>query len=167
MKDENINKTNSIDGKLISILYMEDDEGLAYLIKNKLTLKGYLVDIARDGEEGLEMYRKSSYNVLAIDYEMPVYNGLEVVSILSSEGDLSPTIMITGAGNKNLAVEAMKLGINDYLVKDIEGRYIEMLPSVISRVLKQQQLINEKRAIEEERERLIVELKKPWRMSRS
>jgi phosphoserine phosphatase RsbU/P len=157
MKEENINEIKSIDGKPINILYIEDDEGLAYLIQNKLALKGYLVDIARDGKEGLEICRKGSYNVLAIDYEIPVYNGLEVVSILSSEGDLSPTIMIIGAGNENLAVEAMKSGVDDYLVKDIEGRYIEMLPSVISRVLKQQQLINEKRAIEEERERLIIE----------
>jgi len=159
MKEVNTNETNSIDGKPIRVLYIEDNEGLAYLIQNKLALKGYLVEIARDGEEGLEMYRKNSYDILAIDYEMPVYNGLEVVNILSSEGELSPTIMITGAGNENLAVEAMKSGVDDYLVKDIEGRYIEMLPSVIGRVLKQQQLIIEKRAIEEEREKLIIELK--------
>ena len=159
MKDESAKESNSIDEKPIRILYIEDDEGLAYLVQNKLVLKGYFVDVARNGKEGLEMYRKSLYNVLAIDYEMPAYNGLEVVNILSSEGELPPTIMITGAGNENLAVEAMKSGVDYYLVKDIDGKYIEILPSVIGRVLKQQQLIDEKRAIEEERESLIVELK--------
>ncbi|MBN1574216.1 MAG: response regulator, partial [Deltaproteobacteria bacterium] len=143
----------------VRVLYFEDNEALAYLIQKKLAVKGLIVDIARDGKGGLVMYRKGSYDVIVVDYQMPIHNGLEVVNILLSEGELPPTIMVTGEGNEKLAVEAMKSGVGDYIVKDLEGRYIALLPSVIDRVLRQRQLIDEKRRIEEEKEKLIEELK--------
>lgn len=56
MKEKNTKESNSTNKKPIKVLHIEDDGGLAYLIQSKLALKGYFVDIARDGEEGLEMY---------------------------------------------------------------------------------------------------------------
>ncbi len=157
---ENSNKGEYSDyERPIKILYFEDNEALAYLIQKKLAIKGFVVDIARDGKEGIVMYRKGSYDVLVLDYQMPIYNGLEVVDMISSEGELPPTIMVTGVGNENLAVDAMKSGVSDYVVKDMDGRYIDLFPSVIDRVLKQQRLIEEKKRIEEEKEKLIEELK--------
>lgn len=159
MKRKNKIVTYSDYERPVRVLYFEDNQALAYLIQKKLAVKGFIIDIARDGKEGLVMYRKDSYDVLVLDYQMPIHNGLEVVNILLSEGELPPTIMVTGAGDEKLAVEAMKSGVGDYIVKDPEGRYIELLPSVIDRVLRQQRLIEEKRRIEEEKEKLIVELR--------
>ena len=133
--------------KPIRILYMEDDEGLANLVKSRL--EEYKVEIAGDGEEGLAMYKAGSYDMIALDYDMPVYNGLEVIEKLLSMGDLPPTIMITGAGDENLVVEAMKFGIGDYIVKDFEGRYLELLPAKIEQILKQHKLALEKKRAEE------------------
>jgi DNA-binding response OmpR family regulator len=128
---------------------MEDDEGLASLIKRKLLRENFEIDVAVNGEEGLAMLESGSYDIVAIDYDIPIYDGLEVVQAMSSIENPPPTIMITGEGSEDLAVEAMKLGVGDYVVKDFNGRYIELIPTVIKRVLKQHRLALEKKMADE------------------
>lgn len=142
----------------VRILYMEDDPGLARLVQKHLERAGYLTDIAPDGEAGLAMYDEGSYDLVAVDHSMPAREGLDVIRVLASRGPLPPIIMITGNGNEQIAVEAMKLGARDYVVKDVEGGYLALLPSVVERVLHQQRLLEEKQQSEQERERLIGEL---------
>jgi PAS domain S-box-containing protein len=149
---------NTSNPKPIRILYMEDDPGLAHLFQRKLKRAGYLVDIARNGAEGLAMYHSGDYDVLAIDQTMPVHNGLEVIHILGSQGSLPPTVMVTGTGNEQTAVEAMKLGANDYIVKDVDGGYLDLLPTVVERVLRQQRLVEEKQQAEQALHRRAAEL---------
>ncbi len=144
----------------IRILYMEDDAGLARLFQKRLRRAGYVVDVAPNGQVGLEMYRAGSYDLVATDQEMPIHNGLEVIHIIRTEGDPPPMIMVTGSGNESIAVEAMKSGASDYIVKDVDGGYLELLPAVIEKALRQHRLAEEKRRAEEEKERLIVALQK-------
>jgi len=134
-----------VESEKVHILLMEDDPGLARLFQKRLGRQGYLVDLAYDGEEGLAMYDAGSYDVLIMDQVMPVYTGLEVIRILADRGQLPPIIMVTGTGNEQIAVEAMKLGARDYLVKDVDGGYLELLPTVIEQVLYQQRLVEERR----------------------
>ena len=130
--------------KAVRILYMEDDIGLARLFRKQLNRAGYQVDLAANGEEGLAMYAAVHYDVVAVDHNMPGYDGLEVIRFLAEHGPLPPTIMITGSGNEKIAIEAMKLGAGDYIVKDIDGGYLELLPSVIEQLLYQQRLVEER-----------------------
>ncbi len=127
----------------IRVLCMEDNAGLARLLRKKLEQVGYVVDVASDGQEGLDMCTPGSYDVLAVDQNMPVREGLEVIRILAAKGQLPPTIMVTGGGSEEVAVEAMKLGASDYVVKDAEGGYLDLLPTVIERLLHQQRLAEE------------------------
>jgi PAS domain S-box-containing protein len=124
----------------IRILYMEDDPGLALLFQRRLQQAGYVVDLAFDGEQGLAMCAAGAYDVLAVDQAMPVRDGLEVIRLLAAQGPLPPTIMVTGTGDERIAVEAMKLGARDYIVKDPEGGYLSLLPAVIEGVLHWQRL---------------------------
>jgi signal transduction histidine kinase len=126
------------------ILLMEDDPGLARLFQKRLAREGYEVDIARDGAEGLAMYDAGAYDLLVMDQVMPVYTGLEVIRLLAERGPLPPTIMVTGTGSEQIAVEAMKLGAGDYVVKDVDGGYFDLLPTVIEQVLQQRRLVEEK-----------------------
>ncbi len=128
------------------ILYMEDDAGLARLMQKRLGALGYQVSIAKDGQQGLEMAASGTYDLLAIDHEMPVYDGLQVLRRLAASAPLPPSIIITGTGSEALAVEALKLGARDYLVKDLDAHYIDLLPAVIERALHQYCLEKEKQA---------------------
>jgi DNA-binding response OmpR family regulator len=110
---------------------MEDDPGQARLVQRALQRAGYLVDLAHDGEAGLTLCQARSYDLLIVDHQMPGTGGLEVLRTLAAWGEIPPTIMVTGHGDEATAVEAMKLGAGDYIVKDVEGRYFTLLPTVI------------------------------------
>jgi len=138
---------------------MEDDPGVARLVQKRLGRAGYLVDVACDGEEGLNMCNPDAYDLLMVDQNMPIHDGLDVIRLLASQDCLPPTIMITGAGNETIAVEAMKLGARDYLVKDVDGGYLELLPTVITQVLAQQHLLEEKRQAEAQRDATLQALR--------
>ena len=66
--------------------------------------------------------------------------------------------MLTGHGDEAVAVEAMKLGVGDYIVKDVEGRYFTLLPTVIERVLSQRRVLLEKRQAEAALQQTLDEL---------
>jgi PAS domain S-box-containing protein len=153
-----------VDIRITRILYMEDDPGLSRLLQKSLQRRGYLIDTASDGEEGLAKLAATPYDLLLVDYDMPFFGGIDVIRALCAKGPLMPTIMVTGQGNEEVAVEALKLGAVDYVVKDTEMKYLELLPVVIDRVLYRQHILQERKQMEdrvresEERYRLLVEL---------
>jgi diguanylate cyclase (GGDEF)-like protein/PAS domain S-box-containing protein len=126
------------------ILYIEDDIVTATCVQTQLEQRGYVVDLAMDGKNGLTKLEEKPYDVVAVDYHLPGMNGLQVLQNLVESKEMVPTIMITGAGNERIAVEAMKLGAGDYLIKDIDNHYLELLPEVIECELEKRQLITEK-----------------------
>jgi len=136
-------------GRPVRILIMEDDAGQARLAQRTLERAGYAVAVAGDGATGLALYATGAYDVLMVDHQMPGTGGLEVLHTLAARGALPPTIMVTGHGDEAIAVEAMKLGAGDYLVKDVDGQYLTLLPAVVARVLHQQRLLAEKLQAEE------------------
>ncbi|MBN1120925.1 MAG: response regulator [Anaerolineae bacterium] len=133
----------------VHILYMEDNEGTARLMEKRLSRAGYMIDTASDGKDGLERHASRAYNAIIVDYNMPGMNGLQIIQRLAEQGTLPPTIMLTGTGNERIAVEALKLGAVDYVVKDIDGVYFDLLPTVIEQALKNQQLLEDKRRAED------------------
>ncbi len=139
------------------VLYMEDDPVTAKVVQKRLQTSGFAVDLARDGGEGLRKCSENGYDVVLVDKNMPVHDGLEVIQKLAAT-DGPSSIMVTGTGDELSAVEALKSGASDYIVKDPEGRYLELLPVIIEQVLQQRDMADAKRRAEEEKERLIVEL---------
>ncbi len=142
----------------VHVLYMEDDVGLAMLFQRSLKAAGYSVDLAADGDKGLAMFEAGSYDVVVVDQKMPGMNGLDVIKHLSEQRKLPPTIMLTGAGSETVAVEAMKMGAGDYIIKDAEGGYLKLMPSLIDRVLRHHRLVEEKQRAEEALKRAHDEL---------
>jgi diguanylate cyclase (GGDEF)-like protein/PAS domain S-box-containing protein len=153
-----------VDTVFTRILYMEDDPGLARLLQKTLQRRGFEITIAPDGREGLAKATAEGFDLLLVDYNMPYYGGIEVIRTLRKQGELVPVIMVTGQGSEEIAVEAIKLGASDYIVKDAEMKYLELLPMVIDRVLYQQKIQLERKSMEatirenEERYRRLVEL---------
>jgi PAS domain S-box-containing protein len=128
----------------LHILCIEDDRGEARLFQKHLERAGHRVDLAYDGQEGLAKLEAGAYDAVVIDHLMPGCTGLEVLHTLDERGPLPPTIMVTGAGDERTAVEAMKLGADDYLVKDVGGGHLSLLPTIIDRVREKRQLIKER-----------------------
>ncbi len=144
----------------IRILYLEDDKGLARLLQRKMRREGYTLDTAHDGIAGLAILEKQSYDVLLVDHKMPGFSGLEVIRRLDTGGMLPPTVMVTGAGDESTAVEAMKLGAGDYIVKDTAAGYLELLPLVVEKILNRKRLIDAKQKAERDMRQAYDKLEK-------
>ncbi|MFH0825097.1 MAG: response regulator [Pseudomonadota bacterium] len=140
------------------LLYAEDDPGLARLLQKKLERLGYVVDVAGDGPQSLSMLESGSYDVLALDHNIPGITGLEVIRTLATRGRLPPTIMITGAGDERVAVEALKLGADDYIIKDPQAGYLDLLPARIRQAIDKNRLKQEKERAEAALRRINEEL---------
>ncbi len=107
---------------------------------------------AETGREGLQLAHAQKPDCILLDYHLPDMNGLNFLAELSNDlGEIPvPVIMLTGTDNAWVAVEAMKRGAHDYLVKDVNRQYLELLPAVIQRVLREQQILMEKKQAEAE-----------------
>jgi DNA-binding NtrC family response regulator len=122
------------------ILVIEDDlnslEGLAEILEQEK----FSVAKSKNAREALAEVKKNNYDIILIDYLLPDRDGLEVSKILLNQFSDIKIIMMTAFGSVKNAVEAMKLGIYDYLTKPID---LDELLIVIRRALKEQQLISE------------------------
>ncbi|MGZ5052226.1 MAG: EAL domain-containing protein [Methylobacter sp.] len=130
------------------ILYIEDDLGLAELVRIKLKREGYHVAPAASGRQGLILLSEQDFDVVLIDFYLPDMDGLEVLKAIHS---LSPNIiclMISGIDDMQLVVNAIKQGADDFVLKDSGGAYLELLPTTLNKVLLKQRLIAEKETAE-------------------
>lgn len=137
----------------IRVLLVEDDEIDRMACRRALANHpDYVFDIV-ETETGLEGVRQAQAmhpDLVLLDYHLPDLSGLEFLARLQEEsGEMPvPVMMLTGADNVDVAVEAMRRGARDYLVKDRGRNYLELLPAAIERVLREQRLQGEKRAAE-------------------
>lgn len=131
--------------KPLRILYMDDDQGLARLFQKNLEREGYVVDIAPDGKAGLALYESGSYDIIAVDQAMPGMTGLEVLKVIAQNENHPPMIMVTGTGSEEIAVESLKVGAADYIIKDVDGYYLKLIPSLLWKIIQKEQVMEERR----------------------
>jgi diguanylate cyclase (GGDEF)-like protein len=134
------------------ILLVEDNVDHALLAKLSIVeAHGYEVVMAYDGEQALDLFQRESYDLALLDYNLPGrLDGLNVLRKMVERKSDFPVILITGLGSETVAVEAMKMGAYDYIVKS--GDYYKVLPVVVDRAL-------EKHYLRKEKERLLQALK--------
>jgi two-component system, NtrC family, nitrogen regulation response regulator NtrX len=102
---------------MASILIIDDERSIRSTLKEILEYEKYIVDEAKDGEEGLEMFTKNEYNLVLCDIKMPKMDGIEVLEKAKALGKDSQFIMISAHGNIETAVEATKKGAFDFIQK--------------------------------------------------
>ena len=102
--------------KMNKILIIEDDKNIQRLLALELRHKNYSVDSAYDGEQGIEIFSKNSYDVVLLDLMLPKKSGKEVCQELRKLGD-TPIIVITAKDSVLDKVELLDLGANDYICK--------------------------------------------------
>ena len=122
-------------GERISVLLAEDNEDHALLAKRALESSGDDIDVsfAIDGEEALKALKRRSFSMILSDYRLPRRSGLDLLKDLKRIGADIPLVIITSQGNEKVAVEAMREGAYDYIVKD-QG-YLDVLPHVVRRTM--------------------------------
>ena len=114
------------------ILLAEDNKDHAELTKVRLEqAKGYKVEVAHDGEECLKKAKEKYYDVILSDYAMPKMNGLELLGKLKEAGIDIPVVVLTGHGDEKIVVRVMKSGAYDYVIKEPDFSYLDILPFVI------------------------------------
>jgi diguanylate cyclase (GGDEF)-like protein len=139
----------------VRVLYIEDDPTQARLVERLLTRGGAQVELAGSGEQGFAALETRTFDIVVTDYQLLGCDGLEVVATVKARYPNLPVIMLSGMSDLQVVVKAMQLGAADYVIKDVPGAYLDLLPTAIERVLDTQRIVEEKRraeaALEEER----------------
>jgi PAS domain S-box-containing protein len=118
-----------------TILVVDDDKGLLRLIEKSLRREGYAVKTADSGAATMAVLENFQPDVALFDLKLQDIEANELLQQLGALNRLPPFIIITGQGDERVAVEMMKRGALDYVVKD--AQFHDVLPAVVSRILKQ------------------------------
>ena len=115
------------------LLVVEDDPGLNALVTRRLQQAGYQVESVLTGAAALDAVRRDPSALVLLDYLLPDMTAHDIVKRLKAEGQELRFAVMTGHGDEKVAVELMKLGARDYLVKDSDLG--DLLPEVVRHVL--------------------------------
>lgn len=102
------------------ILVIDDEKAIRNTLKDVLEYEKYEVDLAESGTAGIELFSGNSYDVVLCDIKMQKMDGIEVLQKLMDISSVTPVIMISGHGNIDTAVEAIKKGAYDFLEKPLD-----------------------------------------------
>jgi DNA-binding NtrC family response regulator len=102
------------------ILVIDDEKAIRNTLKDVLEYEKYEVDLAENGTAGIELFSVNSYDVVLCDIKMQKMDGIEVLQKLMDISPVTPVIMISGHGNIDTAVEAIKKGAYDFLDKPLD-----------------------------------------------
>ena len=135
---------------MAKILLIDDEEIIRRRLKNILTVDGYEVSVAENGEVGLEVFKKENPEIVVVDIKMPGMDGIEVLKQAKELSPQTEVIIITGHGVTESAVQALRLGAYDYISKPIN---IDELEIAINRALEKQIILLENKKMHEETQR--------------
>lgn len=100
-----------------AILIIDDERAIRNVLKDILSNEGFKVEEAADGEEGFKKFQAGTFDVILCDIKMPKLDGIEFLQKVTEAGTDTPVIMISGHGNIETAVDAVKKGAFDYISK--------------------------------------------------
>lgn len=151
MRNNNKNQVNQD----IKILVIEDDDNQLIIIQESLRKLGFEVFSTMLGKEGIEIYKNLGNPLILLDYNLPDMNGFDVIDELRQEGYNVEFITMTAFGNEHVAVEMMKRGARDYIVKDMN--FLDFLPAVVlntvNRIQVESKLEESQKALKQAQER--------------
>lgn len=105
---------------MAKILIIDDERSIRNTLKDILTFENHNVDLAEDGKTGLQLAADNTYDIIFCDIKMPQMDGIEVLESLHESAPEVPVVMISGHGNIETAVEAIKKGAFDFIPKPLD-----------------------------------------------
>jgi two-component system cell cycle sensor histidine kinase/response regulator CckA len=136
-----------IDKSKVKILIIEDEKLLREYVADYLEDIGYCVTAASNGREGLDLFHTLKPDLVITDLRMPEVNGLEVLAAIKAEASLTPVIVVSGTGSLEDAVQTLRLGAWDYILKPIKD--VIIIDISIMRALERKNLLDENRRYRE------------------
>ncbi len=129
---------------MTNILIIDDEKAIRKTLSEILSFEGYKIDEAADGEEGLKKFSEKTYDVVLCDIKMPKLDGIEFLEKAKGINDDVPIIMISGHGNIDTAVEAVKKGAFDYVSKPPD---LNRLLITLRNAVERQNLVSETKVL--------------------
>jgi DNA-binding NtrC family response regulator len=134
-----------------AILVVDDEETFRYMLSTLIGGAGYRVDTAQDGIAAINAIQTKPYDIVLCDVKMPKVDGMEVLKFIKTNYANTEVIMLTGTADVRIAVECMKLGAYDHILKPTTS---DDLLSTLERALERQQLVRTNAVMKNELERL-------------
>ncbi|MFO1047002.1 MAG: response regulator [Geminicoccaceae bacterium] len=134
----------------IRVLYIDDDAALGRLMERILTRHGMAIGWVAGGAEGVEALRRSVFDAIALDHDLGNESGLQVLAMIRAEPSPPPVIYVTGSDDARVAVAALKAGAVDYVWKDVQGHYRDLLVESIRSAVAQEKLRRDKEQADRE-----------------
>jgi DNA-binding NtrC family response regulator len=122
------------------ILLIDDDEGLIHFLGRFFQRKGYEVSACLSGIAAFDKIENESFDLILLDYKMPELNGIDILIRIKKSQVKTPVIIMTAYGTTELAIEAMKHGAYDYLIKPFERKELSRIVSealIVNRQMKE------------------------------
>ena len=126
----------------INVLLVDDEKDFIEPLGERLKLRDFNVEVATSGKDALKLIKKQEFDVIVLDVLMPGKDGIETLKDIKKINQLSQVIMLTGHATVETAIEGMKQGAFDYLMKPTET--IELIEKITKAY----------RLVEEQRERI-------------
>ncbi|MCD6061173.1 MAG: Two-component system response regulator [Moraxellaceae bacterium] len=140
------------------ILVIDDEPIVRESLAVYLSDSGFQVDTAKNGDEGLALFRNKRPDLVICDLRMPLFDGLDVLKAMNAESPETPVIVVSGQGSMNDVVTALRNGAVDYLFKPLIE--MEVLEHSVRRALERGHLLKQNRQIREQLELTNAELER-------
>ena len=128
----------------ISVLLVDDEKDFVESLAERLQIRDFNVTTALSGDEALKLVEDSDFDVIVLDVQMPGKSGVETLKEIKNFEQLSQVIMLTGHATVKTAIEGMKSGAYDYLMKPTDtDELIEMINKAYQLVVEQKDRIRQ------------------------
>jgi response regulator RpfG family c-di-GMP phosphodiesterase len=137
---EPLTERNAYKDETPRLLVVDDEKVIREILADFLTMEGFAVGMARDGVDALDELAHNQYDMVISDLKMPRMGGLDLLEHIRKDHDSVLVVIMTGFGTVETAIEAMKKGAYDYVLKPFK---VEEVVHIVRRGLEKQRLISE------------------------
>ena len=147
----------------MKVLHVEDDVALAVLVRKAMARRGHETVHVTTGDEALKIIAEGGIDIVALDHTLAAETGLDILGRIGPRGSRPPIVYVTGSMDARLAIEALKQGADDYVIKDASPEFFDLLIAALEQAFERWRLRNarvrDQQLIREARDRAEMLLK--------